>query len=177
MVGDLAHGVDLLNTVGAELDVRGKVVNALVLVQGAVDEGGLNDALLALGGLQQALGEAGTSHGHGESGGTGTALGLDNLVTAELDAVDVLVELGALERVARLGEKRDDGGTGVAADDGDVLVGWVGVVDLGDEARGADNVEGGDTEDAAGVVHTSGLEDLSGDGDGGVDLLLSAVWY
>jgi hypothetical protein len=58
----------------------------------------------------------------------------------------------------------------VATDDGDVLGGGVGVLELGDEARGTDDVEGGDTEEALGVVDALGLEDLGGDGDGGVDL-------
>jgi hypothetical protein len=162
--------VDLLDTVGAELDVGGEVLDALVLVEGRVDKGGLDDVLLALGGLEEGLGEAGTGHGHGEGGGTGTVLGLDDLVTAELDALDVLLELLAGEVVAGLGEERDDGSTGVATDDGDVLVGGVGVLDLRDEARGADDVKGGDTEEALGVVNALGLEDLGADGDGRVDL-------
>jgi hypothetical protein len=58
----------------------------------------------------------------------------------------------------------------VATDNGDVLVGGVVVLQLGDEARGTDNVEGGDTEEALGVVDALGLEDLGGDGDGRVDL-------
>lgn len=167
---DLTHGVNLLHTVRSKLDVGSEVLDTLVLVQRRVDESGLNDVLLALSGLEQALGEAGTGHSHGEGSGTGTVLGLDDLVTAELHAVDVLVELLALEVVAGLGEERDDGGTGVATDDGDVLVGGVGVADLGDEARGADNVEGGDTKEALGVVDALALEHLGGDGDGGVDL-------
>lgn len=170
VLGDLADGVDLLDTVGAELDVGGKVLDALVLVEGRVDKGGLNDVLLALGSLEERLGEAGTSHGHGEGGGTGTVLGLDDLVTAELDAVDVAVELLASQVIARLGEERNNGSARVATDDGDVLAGGVGVLELGDEARGTDDVEGGDTEEALGVVDTPGLEDLGGDGDGGVDL-------
>jgi hypothetical protein len=85
---DLANGVDLLNTVGAELDLGGEEVDTLVLVERRVDEGGLNDTLLALGGAEEGLGEAGTGHSHGESGGTSTVLGLDDLITTELDAVD-----------------------------------------------------------------------------------------
>jgi hypothetical protein len=61
----------------------------------------------------------------------------------------------------------------VATNNGDVLAGGVAVLDLGDEARGTDDVEGGDTEEALGVVDTLGLEDLGGDGNGGVDLWLS----
>jgi hypothetical protein len=60
----------------------------------------------------------------------------------------------------------------VATDDGDVLAGGVGALQLGDEAGSADDIEGGDTEEALGVVDTLGLEDLGGDGDGGVDLWL-----
>ena len=69
-----------------------------------------------------------------------------------------------------LREQRDDGDTGVTADDGDGLVGGVGALDLGDEAGGTDDIEGGDTEEALGVVDALGLEDLGDDGDGGVDL-------
>lgn len=170
VLGDLADGVDLLDTVGAELDVGGEVLDALVLVERGVDKGGLDDVLLALGGLEQRLGEAGACHGHGEGGGAGAVLGLDHLVAAELHAVDVLVELGAGQLVARLGEQGHDGRAGVSADDGDVLVGRVGALQLRDEARGADDVEGGDAEEALGVVDALGLEDLGGDGDGGVDL-------
>ena len=169
VLGDLANGVDLLDTVGAELDVGGEEVNALVLVQRGLDERGLNDVLLALGSLEKGLGEAGTGHGHGEGGRASTALGLDDLVTAELDALDVVGEGLALEVVAALAEERDDSLAGVAADDNNVLVGRVGVLDLGDEARGADNVEGGDTEQTAGVVDTGLLQDLGGDGNGAVD--------
>ena len=48
-----------------------------------------------------------------------------------------------------LAEQRDDGDTAVATDDGDVLVLGVGVLDLADEARGTDDIEGGDTENPA----------------------------
>lgn len=162
--------MDLLNTVGAQLDVGGEVLDALVLVEGRVDESGLNNVLLALGSLQQALGEASTSHGHGERGRAGTILGLDDLVTTELHAVHIVVELLARQVVAGLGEERDNGGTGVTSDDSDVLVGWIGSTDLRDEAGSTDDIESGHTEEAAGVVDTLGLEDLGSNGDGRVDL-------
>ena len=169
---DLANGEDLLNTVGAELDLGGEEVNTLVLVERAVDESGLNDTLLTLGGLEEGLSHASTSHGHGEGGRASTILGLDDLITTELDAVDELVAGLTLNAgVAGLGEKRDNGHTGVATDDRDGLVGGVGLLDLGDEARGTDNVKGGNTEETLGVVDTPGLEDLGDNGDGGVDLI------
>lgn len=68
-----------------------------------------------------------------------------------------------------LGEKGDDGDTGVTTDDGDGLISGVGLLDLGDEAGSADDIEGGDTEEALGVVDAGLLEDLSNDGDGAVD--------
>lgn len=170
VVGDLANGVDLLNTVGAELDVGRKVVTALVLVQRRVDEGRLNDVLLALGGFQEGLCEARTSHGHREGSGTSAILSLDDLVTTELHAVNIAVKLLALEVDAGLREERNDGCAGVATNNSDVLVGGVGALNLGNETRGTDDVEGCDTEDALGVVDALGLEDLGGDGDGGIDL-------
>ena len=162
--------MDLLDTVGAELDVGGEVLDALVLVERRVDKGGLDDVLLALSSLEERLGEAGTGHGHGEGGGTSAVLGLDDLVTTKLDAVDVAVELLARQVVAGLGQEGDDGSTRVTTNNGDVLAGGVVVLELGDEAGGTDDVEGGDTKEALGVVDALGLEDLSGDGDGRVDL-------
>jgi hypothetical protein len=94
---------------------------------------------------------------------------LHNLVTTELHALDVGGELITLELVAGLAEERDDRLAGVASHDDDLLVGWVGALDLGDEAAGADDVEGGHAEELLWVVDTGGLEDLGGDGDGAVD--------
>ena len=168
---DGANLVDLLGTVGTELDAGSEEVDALVLEERGVNEGGLDDALLALSSAQERLGEASTGHGHGEGGGASTVLGLDNLITTELDAVDESVTGLAREGgVVGLGEEGDDGHTGVATNDGDLLAVGVGLLDLGDEARGADNVEGGNTEQALGVVDTSGLENLRDDGDSGVNL-------
>lgn len=163
--------MDGLDTVGAELNAGGEEVDALVLVQGRLDKGGLNDTLLALGSAEEGLGEASTGHGHGEGGRASTVLGLDNLVTTELDAVDESVAgLAGDGGVVGLRQQGDDGHTGVATDDGDLLASGVGLLDLGDEAGGTDDVKGGDTEEALGVVDTLGLVDLGDDGDGGVDL-------
>jgi hypothetical protein len=169
VLGDGANGVNLLNTVGAKLDLRGKEVDTLVLVERRVDEGGLNDTLLALRSLEERLGETGTGHGHRESGRASTALCLDHLITTELDALDVVGELLALEVVARLGEERDNGSTRVTTNDNNVLRGGVGVLDLRDEARGTDDIKSGDTEHALGVVYTGSLEDLGSNGHGRVD--------
>jgi hypothetical protein len=65
----------------------------------------------------------------------------------------------------------------VATNDGDVLVGGVGALELGNEAGSADDVKGGDTKEALRVVDTPGLEDLGSDRDRGVDLLASVCWF
>lgn len=145
--GDVADRVDLLSTVGAELDLGGEEVDTLVLVERGLDEGGLDDTLLALGGLEEGLGEASTGESHGEGGGTSTILGLDDLVTTELDAVHELIAGGTFDvGVVGLGEEGNDGDTRVTTDNGDLLVGGVSALELGDEARSTDDVKGGDTE-------------------------------
>ena len=67
-------------------------------------------------------------------------------------------------------KERDDGSSGVSTDDGYVLVSGVGALELRDEARGADNVKGSDTEEALGVVGAFRLENFGADGNSGVDL-------
>jgi len=165
---NLANWVDLLNTLWSQLNLAGEEVNTLVLVQWAVDEGWLNDTLLALSSLQEGLGETGTSHSHGESGGSGTVLGLDDLITTELDTLQESLVSNEIW-VVGLREERNDSDTRVTSDDGDVLISWVGLLDLRDEAGSTDDIEGGDTEKTLWVVDSLGLEDLSNDWDGGVD--------
>lgn len=164
---DLADGQDLLDTVGAKLNLAGEEFNALVLVQRGVDESRLDNAFLASSSTEERVSHAGTSHGHGKSGGTGSVLGLDDLVTAKLDSVDKL-GVGAQVGVSALAEERDDGDTGVSTDDGDLLVLGVSLLNLRNEAAGADNVQGGDAKEGLGVVDTTGLEDLGTDGNGRV---------
>lgn len=164
---NLANGQDLLNTVGAEFNLAGEEIDALVLEQRRVDKGRLDNALLASSSTEKRVSHAGTSHGHGESGGTGTVLGLDNLVTTELDALDEVL-IGAQVGVVALAEERNDSHTRVSANNGDVLVLGVSLLDLGNESASADDVQGGDTEEGLGVVDTLSLEDLGADGDGRV---------
>ena len=113
-----------------------------------------------------------TSIGHGESSRAETILGLDNLVTAKLDAVDKSVVLvgGDLDGGGDLAEERDNGLSGVPTNDGNGKLLGVGLAsDLGDKGLGTDDVEGGDTKEALGVEDTLGLEDLGRDGDSRVD--------
>lgn len=51
-----------------------------------------------------------------------------------------------------------------------MLICWVGSFDLRDEARGTNDVKGGDTEEALGIINTFGLVDLSTDRDSRIDL-------
>lgn len=105
MNGEPANRKDLLNAVWTELNLGREEVNPLVLIERAVDESRLNDTSLTLSSLEQALGETGTCHGHGEGGRASTVLGLDDLVSAELDAVDQVVKfLAGNVSVAGLGD-------------------------------------------------------------------------
>ena len=168
---DLAKVKDLLSTGGTKFDRGSKEINTLVLEERAVNEGGLNNALLTLGGLEEGASETSTSESHGEGSGTSAILGLDDFVTTELNTVDQSVTgLAVNARVARLRQERDNGHTRVATNDGNTLVSWVSALELRDEARSADNIEGGDTEDALGVIDTLRLEDLGNNGDSRVDL-------
>lgn len=72
--------------------------------------------------------------------------------------------------MARLGDQRNDSDAGMSTDDGDVLVGWIGALDLRDETGRTDNIECGDTEETLGVIDTLALEDLGNDGNGRIDL-------
>ncbi len=157
-----------------------------------VDIAGLNKALSTLGSLEQLLGKptkvmlvrtdtqrqvspqfspvAGISHG--ESGGAKTVLGLDNLITAELDTVHerIVLVIGDRDRRGNLAEERDNGLSRVTANDRDgqlLGVGFPG--DFSNEGLGTDNVEGGNTEEALGVEDALGLEDLGGNRDSRVD--------
>lgn len=130
-------------------------------------------------------GESGTGITHGEGGGTGSSLGLDDLclsdwglfravsrtVTAELDSLDESLVLLSLDvgTLAGLAQEGDDGDTRVTADDSDVDVLRVGALDLSEESRGSDDIKRRDTEESLLVEDTGLLEDLGEDWDGGVD--------
>ena len=58
----------------------------------------------------------------------------------------------------------------MATDDGDVLVGGIGALDLRNKAGRTNNIERGDTEETLGVIDALRLEDLGSDRNGGVDL-------
>lgn len=53
----------------------------------------------------------------------------------------------------------------MTSDNGDVLISWVGVLDLRDESGSTDNIEGGDTEETFWVVDSLCLEDLGNNWD------------
>lgn len=168
---EFANRMNLLNTIGTELDLGCKEFNTLVLVERAVDEGRLNNTAAAIRSSKQALSETSTSHSHGKSGRASTILGLDDLITTKLDTIDQVVELLACDIVVTgLGDQRDNGNAGVTTDNSDVLIGRIGTLELGDEAGSTDDIEGGDTEETLGIVDTLALEDFGDDGNGRVDL-------
>lgn len=170
IVRELTETVDLLDTLGTQFNVAGEVLNTFVLEEVGLDKGRLNDTLLATNGsLQDRVGEAGASEGHGKSSGASSVLCLDNLVATELDAMGQGIELFLGEFEAGLGEQGDDGDARVATDDGNLDILGVLALDFRDEARGTDNVQGGDTVETLGVEDASLLQGLGEDGNSGVN--------
>ena len=178
MGGQFADWVNSLDTIWTKLDLGRKELNTLVLVKGAVNEGWLNNTGLAASSLEQALGKPSTGHGHRKGGRASAVLGLDDLVTTELDAVDQGVELVTSNlRMARLGDQGNDGDARVTANNSDVLISWVGAGERGDEARSSDNVKSGDTKQTLRVVDALALEDLGANWYCGVHLDTSSEHY
>lgn len=68
--------------------------------------------------------------------------------------------LGEVHGGLALRDQGNDGHTGVSSDDGNIDLGGVQALSLSNEGIGADNVQGGDSENPVGVVHTSLLEHL-----------------
>ena len=116
------------------------------------------------------LPETGVRHTQGCR--TGAILGLDDLITTELDAVDqgVVLVVGDGDGRLDLAEEWDDGLARVAADDGNgELLGSRLAGNLGDEGLCPDNIERGNAKQALGVEDALGFQDLGGDGHGRVD--------
>ena len=147
MLGELAYIVDLLDAIWTELNLGGEEFDTLILVQWAVDEGALYHALLTLGSLQQALREARTGHSHRKCSRSITIFGLDYLITTKLNAADKGIELLASDvAMTGLRDQRHNGDARVSTNNGDVLVGWIGSLNLGHKSGGTDDIEGSDTE-------------------------------
>lgn len=137
-----------------------------------VDEGWLDNVLLTGSTLEDGLGEPVASEGHGEGGRASSLFSLDDLVTAELDALDQVGVLVLWDRDLWLNQREqwNDGLAGMAANNWDSELLWVSVAgDFGDEGLGSDNVEGGDTKELLGVENIVLLQNLSGNWNSGVD--------
>jgi hypothetical protein len=180
LAGDaLERVVGLLGSVGTKLNGDREEVDANLLGNGLaagnageVDVAGLDETLLTLGSPQDLLGEAEASVGHGQGSGAAAILGLNDLVTTELDTVDesVVLVVGDAGGRSNLAEEGNNGLARVTADNGDSeILGLCLAGDLCDKGLGTDNVEGGDTEQLLGVENLLGLEHLGGDGDCRVD--------
>ena len=170
VLAELAEAEVLLPAALAQLERGGEPLKVGGV---ALDVSALDDALLAVVRADQGRDELGTGHTHGEGGGSGASLGVDDLGAAVLDAVRKGLDLLLRELVSDgrrgLRDEREDGGTGVAADDGDVDVVDADSGGLGHEGVGTHDVEGGDTEHAFLVVDAVLLQDLGEDRDGRVD--------
>ena len=136
-----------------------------------LDVGALHHVGLAVFSAKARIREERSGVRHGESRGALASLGGDDLGTSVLGALGERVDdvVGHRHRGRRLREEREDGDARVTANHGDVNLGRLQTVLLGVEGLGADDVEGGDAEELLGVVHALLLENLRGDGHGGVD--------
>lgn len=166
---NLADRVELGDPLLSELDVDAKVGEVLAdllldrvgrrRVGLEVDVRRGDESGLSLeGGSHDLVGKLGTGLSHGQGGGSGTRLGLDDLVTTELDSVDksvtlrLVLEDGRGDRGLGLRQEGQDGVSGVSSDDGDDVLGSLGGLadDAGDKSRSSQAVQGGDTEESMG---------------------------
>jgi hypothetical protein len=167
--GKLTDRVDLDCTLLAELNLRRKerdLGNHIRLHVGA-----LNNASGAAVGLEKGSDEAISGGSHGEGGRACAVLGLDNLITAELNAVGQSSNLLVAEALGGLhvGEEGEDGDASVATNNGNLDASGVDALGLCDEGLGTEDIKGGDTKELFGVVDAVLLEDLRGDRDRRVD--------
>ena len=164
---EFSKGEDFGNTILIEAAGTGKVggIRQLTLHIGALD-----DALLSAKGLQHILREQISSVRHRQSRRSGTGLGLDDLVSAELRADGKLLQILIRERrIGYLREQRQDGNAGMSTDDGHIDVDRIPTLILGNERIGTAHIEGGNTAQLGLVVNSSLLQDLGGNWDGRVD--------
>lgn len=152
----------------AKLNIRREEINALVLIQGALDKRRRHNPLLTLQPPQKRIGKLGTRIRHRERRRPSAILGLDDFIPAILNPMhNLAIHLTRnLLALCVLREQGDDGRARVAADDGDGYAVGVLVEDLADEAGGADDVEGGDAEETFWVEDAGFFEGFGDDGDG-----------
>lgn len=131
------------------------------------DERRSDDALLTLDRPEERISKLGGSVSHTERRAPCAVLSFYDFVASILNPVhERLPLLAALRHCfarGRLREEGHDGDARVTAHDGDRRVKRVCAGDAGEEARGTDDVEGGDTEELPGV------EGAGFGGDGGYD--------
>lgn len=79
----------------------------MVSEEGALDEGGGDDTLLAVQATEKSVGEFGTSVSHGEGSTSSAVLSLDDLISTVLDSVDELVVYFASDALSVLGLREE----------------------------------------------------------------------
>merc|ERR1719430_59809 len=158
----------LLNSIGSQHKWSCKV---FCLGDIALDIGALSHSLHTLHALDQAVSEPGGSVGHGEGGRASAILGLHHLSAGVLDADSECAQGVGIEGDGRgaLGDKGHDGDASVPSDDWAVHLLGVDPLEGSNELVGADDIEGGDTEDLLGVVDAGLLVHLSSNRHSRVD--------
>lgn len=87
---------------------------------------------------------------HRKGSTSSSSLGLNDLITTELNSLDEVLVLLVFDvlALADLAEEGDNGNTRVTTNDGNLDIFRVRRFDLAEESRSTDNIKGGDTEDS-----------------------------
>lgn len=160
---------DFRHTFGSK-DTRGGKVSGFG--QGRFHVGTLDNARLAIHGLDDIFRKFVARVGHGESSRTGPRLGLDDFVAAKLrpdrEGFQFLVRRA---KARDFGKEGQNGNTGVSANDRDFRerrrIRHPHV--RGDKGIGTTDIQSGDTAELGRIVDARRLQDFGGNGDGRID--------
>merc|ERR1712189_172002 len=140
----------LLHTIWSQDNRGGKIFG---LCHIGLNIGTLNDTLLTVHALDEAVCEPGSGISHGQGGTSGSILGLDNFSSSILNTFGESLQLfcGEFNSWGALADEGHDGDSSVAPNNGAVDLGRVDVLEFTNESVGPDHIQGGHSEDSLGV--------------------------
>ena len=134
VVGNFSVSHDLLDSVGSKLAGARK---ELGVGNVGFDIGALDNIVRPVHGLEYLIGKQVSRVGHAQGGGSGSRLGLDDLVSAKLGSHRNGLALGIVGRISgNLGKQGKNGDSGVSTNDGDINLAGIA------SGRGADKSVG-----------------------------------
>lgn len=165
---NLPNIMNLLHTIRTQLHLTSKEIHSLVLIQRTIHKSGLNNTLLSLCSLQQALREPRACHRHRQCRGSSSILRGHYLITSELDAFEEILlayEIG----MRGLREQWYDGDARVAAYNNNILIYGIGPLQLRHKSTSSHDIQCRNTEQSLRVINACLLEDLCNDWHSAVD--------